>query len=54
MVVTNLTEMFMMIENMVRETNMPEKQKPKWIKHLKHFAKQGHDLGKNGKVDLTK
>ena len=54
MEVTDLTKMFMIIEKMVRETNMPEKQKPKWAKHLKHFAKQGYDLGKNGKVDLTK
>jgi len=51
---TNLTELFFIIENAVNETNIPTQQKPKWIKKLKHFAKQGYDLGKNGKVDLSK
>lgn len=54
MEVTDLTQLFMVIEKAVNETKIPAQQKPKWIKKLKDFAKQGYDLGKNGKVDLSK
>lgn len=51
-VVEDLIGLFTVIENKVNETNMPVKQKPKWIKHLKFFAKMAYDLGKNGRVEI--
>lgn len=50
--VTNLTNLFTVIENTVNGRKIPEKQKPKWIKILQVVAKAAYDIGKNGKADI--
>jgi len=50
--VTDLTNLFIVIENVVKVRKIPEKQKPKWIRILQIVAKAAYDIGKNGKANI--
>lgn len=50
--IDNLTDLFTVIEKMVNETNIPQKQKPKYVRRLKEFAQEGYNLGKNGTIEV--
>jgi len=50
--VTSLTDLYLVLDKIVDERKMPEKQKPKWKRILKLLAKDAHDLGKNGKAEI--
>jgi len=50
--VTDLTNLFLVIENVVNGRKIPTMQKPKWIRLLQTVAKAAYDIGKNGKADI--
>jgi len=50
--VEDLRSLFLVIERAVSDRNIPEKQKPRWIRILQIVAKTSFDLGRNGKAEI--
>ena len=50
--IDKLTDLFTVVDKMVNNTNIPEKQKGKYARRIKEFAQEAYNLGKNGKIEV--
>ena len=50
--ITELNDLFTVIEKQVKASSIPEKQKRRTATNLKNFANHAFQLGVNGKVEI--
>ena len=47
-----LTDLFKAIELEIKDTNIPQRQKQRWIVFTQKMAKAGYDIAKHGSIEL--